>query len=76
LTDDPEEVLPEGAHLVDEVLDSPPMQTIGHITSSYYSPNVGRSIAMGLVDNGISRRGESVKIRLMDGRINQSGVLR
>jgi len=69
LTDDPEEVLPEGAHLVDEVLDSPPMQTIGHITSSYYSPNVGRSIAMGLVDNGISRKGESVKIHLMDGRV-------
>lgn len=69
LTDDPEEVLPEGAHLVDEIFDSPPMQTIGHITSSYYSPNVGRSIAMGLVDNGISRKGESVKIRLMDGRV-------
>lgn len=68
LTDDPEEVLPEGAHLVAEVMSAPPMPTEGHITSSYYSPNAERSIAMALVTNGLSRKGEKVNARLMDGR--------
>ena len=52
LTDDPKEVLPEGAQLVDRVLPQPPMPMIGHVTSSYYSPNLGRSIAMALVKGG------------------------
>lgn len=69
LTDDPEKVLPEGAHLVSEVLDAPPMNTIGHVTSSYYSPNVGRSIALALVEDGIKRKGDSVNVRLMDGEV-------
>ncbi len=69
LTDNPEDVLPEGAHLVSEVLDAPPMNTIGHVTSSYYSPNVGRSIALALVEDGIERKGESVNVRLMDGKV-------
>ena len=68
LTDDPEEVLPEGAHLVSEVLSAPPMPTEGHITSSYYSPNAERSIAMALVTSGLSRKGEKVNAQLMDGR--------
>jgi len=69
LTDDPQTVLPEGAHLVSQVLDSPPMKTEGHVTSSYFSPNVGRSIALALVDNGLTRKGESVKACLMDGSV-------
>jgi len=51
LTEDPAVVLPEGAHIVAEVLDAPPMQTIGHVTSSYMSPNAGRSIAMQVVQS-------------------------
>lgn len=69
LTTDPTVVLPEGAHLVEEVLPQPPMKTIGHVTSSYMSPNVGRSIAMGLVENGRSRLGETLSVRLMDGGV-------
>ncbi|MBX2823205.1 MAG: aminomethyltransferase family protein, partial [Gammaproteobacteria bacterium] len=69
LTDDPELVLPEGAHLVDRVLPKPPMDTVGHVTSSYMSPNVGRSIAMGLVENGRERIGESLQARLIDGQV-------
>ncbi len=69
LTDNPQEVLPEGSHLVSEVLDAPPMNTIGHITSSYFSPNVGRSIALALVEDGIKRKGEAVNVRLMDGKV-------
>jgi sarcosine oxidase subunit alpha len=60
LTEDPNEVLPEGAQIVAELRDKPPMEMIGHVTSSYYSPNCGRSIAMALVKNGRNRMGETL----------------
>src|SRR5690606_7538294 len=60
LTEDPQEVLPDGAHAVAEVRDAPPMDMIGHVTSSYWSPTLGRSIAMALIRNGRSRMGETL----------------
>jgi len=39
LTDDPKEILEEGAQIVEEVKNKPPMDMLGHVTSSYYSPN-------------------------------------
>ncbi len=39
LTADPNEVLEEGAQIVAEVKKKPPMDMLGHVTSSYYSPN-------------------------------------
>ena len=33
---------------------------IGHISSSYYSPNLGRSIALALVKEGITKKGSKV----------------
>jgi len=71
LTDDPNFVLPEGAHLVKEAKKAPPMDTIGHITSSYYSPNVGRSIAMALVKDGRNLMGQKFPVVLMSGRVEQ-----
>lgn len=68
LTDAPKEVLPEGAHVVAEVREKPPMPMLGHVTSSYMSPNVGRSIAMALLRDGRDRMGEQVALKLMDGR--------
>jgi sarcosine oxidase subunit alpha len=68
LTDDPKEVLPEGAHIVAEVRDAPPMPMLGHVTSSYMSPNLDRSIAMALIYDGKNRKDEKVNVRLMDGR--------
>ena len=56
LTVDPSIVLEEGSHLV-EVETSIPMPMVGHITSSYYSPNLGRSIALGLVKSGTRKKG-------------------
>src|SRR5687767_13332799 len=44
LTEDPAEVLEEGAQIVASAdVGRPPVPMIGHITSSYASPNVGRS---------------------------------
>jgi sarcosine oxidase subunit alpha len=68
LTQNPQEVLPEGAQLVEKVLPRPPMPMLGHVTSSYYSPNCGRSIAMALVKGGLARKGETIYAPLADGR--------
>ncbi len=65
-TIDPDEVLPDGAHAVREVKQSPPMQTIGHVTSSYWSPTLKRSIAMALIENGRARMGETISFQLED----------
>ncbi len=69
LTKDPQEVLPEGAQLVDEVLSNPPMPMLGHVTSSYYSPNCGRSIALALVKGGLAKKGETIFAPLADGKV-------
>jgi sarcosine oxidase subunit alpha len=68
LTDDPEVVLPEGAQLVERALDKPPMPMIGHVSSSYRSPNLNRSIALALIKGGLARKGEKVVAPLADGR--------
>ncbi len=68
LTEDPNEVLPEGAQLVEKVLAKPPMPMVGHVSSSYMSPNLGRSIALGLVKGGLGRKGERVFAPLEGGK--------
>jgi sarcosine oxidase subunit alpha len=60
LTEEPAEVLPDGAYAVRAVKDKPPMEMIGQVTSSYFSPTLQRSIAMALIDNGRSRMGETI----------------
>ncbi len=59
-TEDPNEVLPDGVHAVNEVKKAPPMKMIGHVTSSYFSPTLKRSIAMALIENGRKRMGERI----------------
>ncbi len=73
-TDDPDFVLPEGAHLVSEVKPAPPMPMIGHVTSSYMSPAMGRSIAMAMLENGANRMGERLHVALMDGSVQKVTV--
>ncbi|MBL9034146.1 MAG: sarcosine oxidase subunit alpha [Rhodospirillaceae bacterium] len=73
LTDNPNEVLPEGAQIVAELKDKPPMEMIGHVTSSYWSPNCGRSIAMALVKNGRNRHGETVYMPY-DGKVVRAKI--
>jgi sarcosine oxidase subunit alpha len=54
LTKDPLEVLEEGVQLV-ELETSLPMSMVGHVTSSYYSPNLGRSFALAVVKGGLAK---------------------
>ncbi|MEJ2133262.1 MAG: aminomethyltransferase family protein, partial [Gammaproteobacteria bacterium] len=69
LTDAPGEVLPEGAQIVDELLSAPPMKMIGHVSSSYYSANLGHSIALALIKRGRQRHGDRVHVPLDEGTI-------
>jgi sarcosine oxidase subunit alpha len=64
LTEDPHQVLPEGGQIVAELKSKPPMKMIGHVTSSYFSANLDRSIALALVKGGRSRHGETVHVPL------------
>ncbi len=66
LTDDPATVLPDGAYAVEKVEPKPPMKMIGQVSSSYYSPTLKRSIAMGLICNGRSRMGDTISFPLED----------
>jgi sarcosine oxidase subunit alpha len=66
LTEDPQEVLPDGAYAVAEVKAKPPMTMLGQVTSSYWSPTLERSIAMALIQNGRARMGETLSFPLPD----------
>ena len=58
LTVDPALVLREGAQM---------LGTAGHVTSSYFSPTLGRSIALALLEGGAGRMGQRVQVALADG---------
>jgi sarcosine oxidase subunit alpha len=74
LTRDPSVVLPEGAQGVFDP-DAPiPMPMVGHITSSYWSACLGRSIALGFVKGGLKRMGQSVYYPLADGRMVEAEI--
>ena len=60
LTSDPKEILEEGAQIVEEVKNKPPMDMLGHVTSSYYSPNLNKSIALAVVKNGKKLKGKKL----------------
>jgi len=67
LTEDKKFVLPEGAHVVESIKPEPPMKMLGHVSSSYMSPNLGRSIAMALLKDGLNRKGQTLDVALIDG---------
>ena len=58
LTEDPSIVLAEGAQIIEAPEVNPPVAMLGHVTSSYFSPELGRSIALAVVRDGIKRRSQ------------------
>jgi sarcosine oxidase subunit alpha len=69
LTEDEQTVLPEGTQLTERSeACPPPVPMIGHVTSSYHSPTLQRSIAMAVVRSGTQRMGQKVFAALADGR--------
>jgi sarcosine oxidase subunit alpha len=65
-TKDPNIVLEEGAQIVADPRQPIPMKMIGHVTSSYWSENCGRSIALALVAGGQDRMGETLYVPMPD----------
>jgi sarcosine oxidase subunit alpha len=69
LTTDPQVVLEEGAQIVATPGQRAPMKMIGHVTSSYHSAVLGRSIALAVVRGGRARMGETLYVPMPDGEI-------
>ncbi len=66
LTKDPNTVLEEGGQIVADPNQPKPMTMLGHVTSSYWSPNAGRSIAIAMVAGGRNRMGETLYVPMAD----------
>ncbi|MRX37493.1 sarcosine oxidase subunit alpha [Aminobacter sp. MDW-2] len=66
LTSDPNTVLEEGAQIVLDPNQPLPMKMVGHVTSSYWSAALGRSIALAVVEGGRKREGQTVHIPMPD----------
>ncbi len=69
LTDDPKVVLEEGAQIVSE-LNTNSVEMLGHVTSSYFSPNLNKSIALAVVRGGKDMMGKKLFIPMEDKTIN------
>jgi sarcosine oxidase subunit alpha len=69
LTVDPKVVLEEGAQIVADPNEPVPMTMIGHVTSSYWSSVLGRSIALAMVRDGRARMGETLHVPMPGGTI-------
>jgi sarcosine oxidase subunit alpha len=67
LTADPQQVLEEGAQVLSGPQLKVPDRPLGHVTSSYHSAALGRSIAMALIARGRARVGETLYIPLENG---------
>ena len=68
LTTDPNCVLMEGAHVIATSIEpsEKPIPMLGCVTSSYFSPNAGRSIAMALIRSGGERLGQTLYVSRRD----------
>ena len=69
ITDNSDEVLEEGAQIVLNMNKSP-VEMLGHVTSSYYSPNLKKSIALGVVKGGKNMIGKKLIIPMKNKLIN------
>ena len=69
LTEDPKEILEEGAQIVAET-NKQPIEMLGHVTSSYFSPNLNKSIALAVVKNGKNLKGQKMYVHMKDKTIN------
>jgi sarcosine oxidase, subunit alpha len=69
LTIDPAALLEEGAQVAAIAAQDVPMQLIGHVTSSYKSEALGRSIALAMVADGRARLGQTLYVPMPDGDI-------
>ena len=51
-------------------LDKRPVEMIGHVTSSYFSPNLNKSIALAVVKGGKKMKGQKLFVPMENKNIN------
>ena len=68
-TRDPRRVLDEGAQIAVRPGQAPPMELIGHVTSSYASSVLGHSIALAVIAGGRARLGHTLFVPMPDADI-------
>ncbi len=61
--------LEEGAQIIETAAQQCPMSLIGHVSSSYQSAALGRSIALALVAGGRERIGQMLYVPMPGGDI-------
>jgi len=66
-TKDPRIVLEEGAQVAATPGQKPPMELIGHVTSSYASSVLGHSIALAVIAGGRARLGQTLYVPMPGG---------
>jgi sarcosine oxidase, subunit alpha len=66
---DAETLLDEGAQVAAKPGQKPPMELIGHVTSSYASSVLGESIALALIAGGRARLGQTLYVPMPAGDI-------
>ena len=69
ITEDPNEVLEEGSQIVED-LNKKPIEMLGHVTSSYFSPNLNKSIALAVVVSGKNLKGKKLFVPMENKNIN------
>jgi sarcosine oxidase, subunit alpha len=69
LTTDPQLVLEEGTQVMQAAGLRPPARPIGHVTSSYYSASLERSIALAMVAGGRARIGQTLCVATAGGDV-------
>lgn len=78
LANDPQTLLVEGSQILnkDEAgrVARPPVPMIGHVTSSYRSPTLKRTIAMALIESGRSRMNEEVGV-FVHGKVEMARIV-
>lgn len=69
-------VLPDGSYAIaDGTNANGQRNTQGRVTSTYYSPTLGKGIAMGLVHNGPSRMGDVIEFNKVNGTTVQAKIV-
>ena len=69
-------VLPDGAYAVDAGTNANGQQNMqGRVTSTYFSPTLGKGIAMGLVRRGPERMGEVIEFPGTDGKTYKARIV-
>ncbi len=76
LTENPADVLPDGAHAVEGGKNRYGQENmIGHVTSTYFSPTMDHSIAMALIKGGSKRMGEVLTFPVANDKVINATVV-